>query len=177
MNWFVKRVWIALCITTAIAASAQTLTTLATLQYRNGTNPEAALTQGRDGNLYGTLTNSGAYGAGVVFKINPTGEVTVLHHFCAEANCADGAEPYAGLIDASDGNFYGTTVAGGTGHCDNGVIPGCGTVFRITPHGELTTLYNICTLQSCMDGAQPFGARSSTAQHASAARITEARYS
>jgi uncharacterized repeat protein (TIGR03803 family) len=86
MNWFVKRVWIALCITTAIAASAQTLTTLATLQYRNGTNPEAALTQGRDGNLYGTLTNSGAYGAGVVFKINPTGEVTVLHHFCAEAN-------------------------------------------------------------------------------------------
>jgi len=159
MNRLVKWAWIAWCATTAISTAAQQLTTLATFIYRDGTYPEAAMTQGSDGNLYGTLTSSRPYGGGTIFKINPTtGELTVLHRFCTKPNCPDGAEPYAGLVEASDGNFYGTTFAGGSGHCNNGVIPGCGTVFRMTPQGKLTTLYSICTLQDCLDGAQPIGA-------------------
>ena len=59
-------------------------------------------------------------------------------------NGSDGAYPYAGLVQGSDGNFYGTTGGGGTN--------GAGTVFRITSGGSLTTLYNFCG----GDGANPY---------------------
>jgi len=55
---------------------------------------------------------------------------TTLHSF----DITDGADPYAGLVQATDGNFYGTTIAGGA--------HGGGTVFKITPSGTLTTLHS-----------------------------------
>ena len=72
-----------------------------------------SLVQGVDGNLYGTTVSGGANGRGTVFKITPAGNLSTLYSFCAQSGCADGANPYAGLIQATDGNFYGTTFAGG----------------------------------------------------------------
>jgi uncharacterized repeat protein (TIGR03803 family) len=76
-------------------------------------------------------------GCGTVFKITPSGKLTTLYSFCTQTNCSDGLAPGAGLVQATDGNFYGTTVLGGA----NSVCPnsnGCGTVFKNTPAGELT---------------------------------------
>jgi uncharacterized repeat protein (TIGR03803 family) len=71
----------------------------------------------------------------------------VLHSF----DGPDGAYPNAGLVQASDGNFYGTTSEGGaSGNCSGG----CGTVFKITPNGTLTTLHSF----GGSDGAGPYGA-------------------
>jgi uncharacterized repeat protein (TIGR03803 family) len=88
--------------------------------------------EGRDGNLYGTTSFGGgnpAYG-GTVFKISLTGTLTTLHSF----DGSDGSGAEAGLIQANDGNFYGTTSGFGGSNL--------GTVFRITPSGELTVLHN-----------------------------------
>jgi uncharacterized repeat protein (TIGR03803 family) len=66
----------------------------------------------------------------------------------------DGGTPFAGLIQGTDGNFYGTTYFGGTSSpCL--VMYGCGTVFKITPSGMLTTLYNFCAQSNCTDGEEP----------------------
>ena len=56
--------------------------------------------------------------------------------------------PIAGLLQATDGNLYGTT--GGT--CSSN---GCGTIFKITPSGTLTTLYTFCSQSGCPDGDDP----------------------
>ncbi len=66
---------------------------------------------------------------------SPAQTLTTLYSFCSQRSCADGRAPYAGVIQASDGNFYGTTAGGGV-HGD------FGTVFKITPSGTLTTLYS-----------------------------------
>jgi uncharacterized repeat protein (TIGR03803 family) len=116
----------------------------------DGEQPAAGLVEGNDGNFYGTTPAAGAnITGGTVFKITPNGTLTTLHSFCAQVNCQDGASPYGVLIQATDGNFYGTTVSGGT-HGD-------GTVFKITPSGMLTTLYNFCSQggESCTDGYFP----------------------
>lgn len=107
-----------------------TLTTLHSFNYRDGANPYDALVQGTDGNYYGTTEAGGAHGLGIVFKITPQGTLTVLHSF----NSSDGSEPEAGLIQGSDGNFYGTTYNGGSSGS-------YGTVFKISPTGVLTTLH------------------------------------
>ena len=108
----------------------------------------AGLVQGADGDLYGTTEKGGSQGWGTVFKINPSGTLTTLHSFCSKSGCADGAEPLAGLVQATDGNLYGTTYYGGTN-------PKSGTMFQVTPAGKLTTLYNFCSLSGCADGRQP----------------------
>jgi uncharacterized repeat protein (TIGR03803 family) len=120
----------------------------------DGFNPDAALAQGRDGSFYGTTVLGGDNGFdGVVFKISPTGNFSVLHSFCSLFGCADGATPYSALVQATDGNFYGTTYYGGTNCIDFGGS-GCGTVFRITPTGTLTTIYNFCPAD-CSAGYLP----------------------
>jgi uncharacterized repeat protein (TIGR03803 family) len=81
------------------------------------------------GNLYGTTSMGGASGNGTVFKLTKNGKPTVLHSF---AGGADGANPYAGLVQDEKGNFYGTTYYGGAG-CQGNV---CGTVFKLTPKGK-----------------------------------------
>ncbi len=128
-----------------------TLTTLSSFDNypTDGANPRAGLIQSTDGNFYGTMDSGGAgqacdgggyVGCGMVFKITPTGTLTVLYSFCPQSGCTDGESPTA-LVQAADGNFYGTTAAGGANQaCNDGT--GCGTVFKLTPSGTLTTLHS-----------------------------------
>ncbi len=114
------------------------------------------LVQANNGTFYGTTTTGGAHlGGGTVFSITATGTFKTLYSFCAKSSCTDGSAPTASLIQASDGNLYGTTYNGGanTTSCDGG----CGTIFKITPTGTLTTVYNFCSLAECVDGYYPEG--------------------
>lgn len=109
-----------------------TLTTLYFFSGTAGVGPHAGLIQASDGNLYGTA-GGGAYGGGTVFQMTPSGTVTTLYSFCPQAGCADGTEPFGGLIQASDGALYGTTAAGGANLCTfAGFTGSCGTVFKLT---------------------------------------------
>jgi len=114
----------------------------------DGSDPTAALVQATDGNLYGTTLQGGAGNDGTVFKVTAGGALTTLYNFCSQSACTDGSSPYAVLIQATDGNFYGTTF-------EAGGVAGEGTVFKITPRGALTTLYSFCSQTACTDGAQP----------------------
>ena len=75
----------------------------------------AGLVQGSDGNFYGTTLGGGAHNFGTVFAITPGGTYSLIYSFCSlgGTNCTDGAYPYAGLIQASDGKLYGVTSQGG----------------------------------------------------------------
>ena len=127
---------------------AQTLTKLLDFNGADGDFPYlAGLIQGTDGNFYGTTDGGGVYEQGTVFKVTAGGTLTTLYTFCSQIYCTDGAAPEAGLVQATDGNFYGTTYSGGT--------YGQGTVFRITATGDLSTLYNFCSQSGCADGADP----------------------
>ena len=123
----------------------------------DGYYPFGGLVQGGDGAFYGTTsyggnTGCGSSGCGTIFKITAAGKLTTLYRFCSQANCTDGVSPASGLVHGSDGNFYGTTLAGGLE--DNCVVNnlGCGTIFKITPSGQFTTLYQFCSLTNCSDG-------------------------
>jgi uncharacterized repeat protein (TIGR03803 family) len=109
----------------------------------DGANPWAGLVQGRDGNFYGTTllggTNNGP--SGTVFKISASGALTTLYSFTGGD---DGASPRAGLVQTIDGDFYGTTQLGGASNC--------GTVFRISTNGMLTSLYSFT---GSNDGTSP----------------------
>jgi len=98
--------------------------------------------QAADGNLYGTTSSGGASGGGTVFRTTLGGGLTTLHAFTSGS---DGGNPYAGLVQATDGNFYGTAGSGGAS--------GDGTVFKMLPNGMLTTLHSF----SGADGSQPLG--------------------
>jgi uncharacterized repeat protein (TIGR03803 family) len=144
-----------------------TLTTLHSFCSKNnahtncldGYTPLAALVQATNGDFYGTTQSGGANNAGTVFRIAPSGKLTTLYSFCSQSACADGAEggnAAQALIQATDGNLYGTTADGGaTGGGAN--TNGYGTIFKITPSGELTTLYAFCIEGGCLDGGQPLG--------------------
>ena len=97
----------------------------------DATAPSTALIQASDGNFYGTTPKGGANGLGTVFKVTPAGVETVLYSF---AGGSDGSAPLAALIQASDGNLYGTTASGGTSNQ--------GTVFKVTLAGAETVLYS-----------------------------------
>jgi uncharacterized repeat protein (TIGR03803 family) len=114
----------------------------------------SALVRATNGNFYGTTSNGGSPtdSAGTVFKITPGGTLTTLYTFCSQTNCTDGATPLAGLVQATDGDFYGTTSGGGA-NPDNPL--GGGTIFKITPSGTLTTLYSFCSQSGCADGDGP----------------------
>ncbi|MGA9724638.1 MAG: choice-of-anchor tandem repeat GloVer-containing protein [Candidatus Binatus sp.] len=125
-------------------------------------NGPVGLIEGSDGNFYGSTSGGGAYDDGTVFKLTPAGTLTTLYSFCSQGgasfhDCLDGAAPGA-LIEGSDGNFYGTTRAGGRFGIENSD----GTAFMITPSGALTTLYSFCSHENqnstdCLDGAGPDG--------------------
>lgn len=125
-----------------------TLTTIHNFSIPGGANPSGALVQGADGNLYGTAHYGGTNLSGTVFKASTAGTTSRLYNFCPLTGCADGQAPTDGLIQGTDGNFYGTTSVGGAhGH---------GTVFKMTPAGTLTTLYSFCAVApNCADGATP----------------------
>ena len=109
----------------------------------------AGLVQAADGNFYGTTFAGGAYGHGTVFKITPGGTETVLHAF--DTNGADESGPVTSLIQATDGNLYGTTLYGGVFPGPEGY--GAGTVFKITPSGTYTVLHRFAGNNS--EGAYP----------------------
>jgi len=135
-----------LCAETAIVSNAQSFTTLASFDLSDGSFPEASLVQGADGNLYGTTYFGGGNckssgGCGTVFKITPHGKLTRLYSFCNLALCADGNDPGASLLLATNGEFYSTTVSGGAANC--------GTLFKITAAGALATLHTFEISDGC----------------------------
>lgn len=141
----------ALCVAFATPASAQ-FKSIASFNSTNGADPEyGPLVQGRDGNYYGTTAGGGANGFGEIFKVNAGGTVNPIYSFCSQSHCADGENPAAGLVLGTDGNFYGTTLYGGD-VSDCGIPYGCGTIFKATPQGVLTTLY---TFTKSSPGAGP----------------------
>jgi uncharacterized repeat protein (TIGR03803 family) len=134
-----------LCAMLAIAASAQNYTDLADFNMTNGAHPYYVTPiLGADGNLYGTTSSGGAHNFGGVFKVTFSGTLTDVHDFAGAPN--DGGSPIAGLVLATDGNFYGTTSEGGSN--------GGGSVFRMTPDGTVTLLHSFAG----SDGVDPLAA-------------------
>jgi uncharacterized repeat protein (TIGR03803 family) len=137
-----RRIWIAAALLGLIFVSSVAFGQAFSVLYNFGTHsgdplsPQLSgiIAQGRDGNLYGTTPRGGSSpncdDCGTVFKITPTGNLTVLYSF----DGPHGAVATGGLTLAKDGNFWGTTAGGG----DFGV----GTAFKITPRGILTTLHS-----------------------------------
>lgn len=181
-----------------------TLTTLLTFNNANGNGPNGVVA-GTDGNFYGTTNYGGAHGGGTVFKITSAGKLTTLYSFCSSTGCTQSAYPIAGIVQGTDGNFYGTTAgtystkcplscgtffkitSGGTlttlhtfngtdGAIPHGVVQGtdgnfygstvdggssvicssgCGTIYKVTTAGTLTTLHSFCLVKGCTDGYYP----------------------
>jgi uncharacterized repeat protein (TIGR03803 family) len=140
-----------LAFTAASAHALQSTPTLQTLaNFAGGTQgatPSTPLIQASDGNFYGATLDGGGSsvcggsGCGTIFRVTPGGVFTTIHAFTGN----DGEEPSA-LLQATDGNFYGTTAYGGTSTY--------GTVFQLTPDGKLTTLHNF---SGANGGAAPNG--------------------
>jgi uncharacterized repeat protein (TIGR03803 family) len=130
------------------------LTTLHSFDNTDGSTIKH-LMQGSSGIFYGSTSNGGnlsecfGIGCGTLFKMTSAGTLTTLYDFCSKSGCDDGAVIYDALKQGPDGNYYGTTWAGGAG---NG-----GTIFKITPTGTLTTLYSFCVIYYpyCGDGSNP----------------------
>lgn len=113
-----------------------------------------ALVQAADGMFYGVTYQGGANSGGTVFEITPKGRLQTLYSFCAQTSCADGSYPN-GLIQATDGNLYGTASEGG-------LSGNWGTIFEISSSGALTTLHQFCSQSSCADGGEPAGLMQAT---------------
>jgi uncharacterized repeat protein (TIGR03803 family) len=134
------------------ATANGSLTAIHSFNYEEGANPASTLVQGADGNFYGTAQTGGTNGGwGTIFKITPAGILTPLFSF---AN-TNGAVPFAGLVQDSDGAFYGTTTVGGRSASASAVpifswpgqppfsgADGAGTVFKLAADGTFTSLYS-----------------------------------
>jgi uncharacterized repeat protein (TIGR03803 family) len=135
---------------------------------QDGADPEEPLLQGNDGDFYGTALfggdascNVSTYtGCGTVFKIDSAGDFTPLHSFTGGA---EGGVPFSSLIQAGDGDFYGTVTAGGDPSCsvtasgeNYPTYIGCGTVFKMDTSGNVNALYSFQGSPS--DGSNPFAA-------------------
>ncbi len=134
----------------AIPLGAQTFTLLHSFSGTDGSNPYAGLVQATNGKLVGTTSYGGTHTGGTIFTISTSGALTSLYSFCTLSSCADGTDPRGPVVQASNGNFYGTTSGGGP-------FSSPGTIFKITTSGTLTTLYTFCALSGCTDGESPFG--------------------
>jgi uncharacterized repeat protein (TIGR03803 family) len=119
------------------------LTVIYYFDVTHGYQPEGPLVQGSDGSFYGTANGGGTIGNGVIFKITSTGTLTVLHNVNA---ATDGSTTYGALVQATDGNFYGTTNAGGS--------LGSGTIFKISPISPYT--YTVVYNFDGTTGADPY---------------------
>jgi uncharacterized repeat protein (TIGR03803 family) len=118
----------------------------------DGASPWGSLVRDGEGNLYGTAFYGGVrscqapYGCGVVFRLDTTGKLKVLHKFTG----GDGANPTAGVALDDAGNLYGTTNRDGDRGCSEG---GCGTIFKLSPAGKEKLLH---TFTGKADGANPW---------------------
>ncbi len=115
---------------------------------QDGSLPRGPMVLALDGNFYGVTGYGGIARLGSIFKITPAGVLTTLYSFCSTTICDDGEDPYAGLVQARDGAFYGTAQGGTTSF---------GILFRFTPTGQFKTLYTFCVLAKCADGGAPYG--------------------
>jgi len=145
---------VALGLAATQSAQAQTFTVLHKFTGPpDGANPYAGLLRNAAGNLYSTTYEGGDgtgcenYGCGTVFRMDTSGEETVLYSFTGGT---DGGRPLANLIMDAAGNLYGTTSSGGTENCD----PSCGTVYELKKNGGLTVLHSFAGFQS--DGCEPY---------------------
>ncbi len=126
-----------------IEPSLRTFTLLHSFSGPDGKNPAAPLVLGSDGNLWGTTYFGGPDNSwGTVFKITPSGTLTMVFPFCNPTYC--GSNP-VGMVRGGDGKFYGVTSNGGRG---------AGTIFRLTP-SSYDILYNFCSFLGCIDGQNP----------------------
>ena len=98
--------------TTTVTLPAQTFKTLHNFDNTDAALPWATLVQGNDGNFYGTTQNGGntacTLGCGTIFEITSIGKVTTFNF-----DGTNGSQPFAGLVQAANGDFYGVTIAGG----------------------------------------------------------------
>jgi uncharacterized repeat protein (TIGR03803 family) len=113
------------------------LYTLHSFDYTDGQYPYGGLFQATDGDFWGTTELGGSQRFGTVFKMSPAGVLTTVYGL---GLAVDGANPYDGVVEATDGNFYGTTLYGGSNYD--------GTVFKLTPGGTLTSLYGFGSMHS-----------------------------
>ncbi len=127
----------------AMHAQAQNVTFLAEFNGTNGSDPNG-VTQGPDGNFYGTLLGGGAFNQGEIFRMTPSGEISAVYSF----NGTDGIDPEF-LLLGSDGSFYGINSYGGDS--------GGGMFFRVTTGGKFTQLHGFCAQTNCTDGQIPNG--------------------
>jgi len=118
----------------------------------DGQDPYASLVRDKEGNLYGTTVVGGSTRNGVAFKVDPSGEETVLYTFCSQTDCADGSNPQGGVIRDEAGNLYGTNSSGAY-RCSSDFPAGCGVVFKLDPSGKETVLYTF----TGKHGAAPLG--------------------
>jgi uncharacterized repeat protein (TIGR03803 family) len=146
-DWKAFSAFSALLFASVNFSSAQTFTSLASFNNKNGSYPQAPLVQGFDGNLYGTTDDGGLRKSGTIFKVSLSGALSTVHYFCSRTNCSDGQVPESGLVLGTTGNLFGVTSSGGTG-CSY-----CGTVFMVTPPGTLFTLHAF----DGSDGLNPLG--------------------
>jgi uncharacterized repeat protein (TIGR03803 family) len=134
------------CGTVYRVTAGGTFKTLYNFDGTHGCQPLAPLVLGNDGNFYGTtlvLTGVNNPNLGAIFKVTPAGAITLLHSF----DGTHGAESYAPLMQASNGNFYGSTVGGGQ--------YGNGVVFEVSPAGAFTDLHDF---DPNTEGGEPFSA-------------------
>jgi len=108
----------------------------------DGGGPVGSLVQGADGNFYGTTAGGGTYNLGTVYKMDSSGNVTTLYSFTGGA---DGTEPYAGLVQGTDGSFYGSALFGGAF--------GGGSLFKVDSSGNFTALHGF----TGTEGSRPLG--------------------
>jgi uncharacterized repeat protein (TIGR03803 family) len=128
-----------------------TLTTIHNFTGDDGAAPYGSLLLASNGDFYGTANGGGTSNSGTLFTITSGGVLTTLYNFCSKSGCADGQYPVGPIVQAADGNLYGTTHAGGNyAACSP---DGCGTVFKMTLSGKLTTLHTF----DSTDGAYPYG--------------------
>ena len=122
------------------------------------------LVQASNGNIFGVTPSGGnnqnpeGGTSGTLFRVSPSGASTNFYQFCGQSSCGDGFDPQGPLVQAPGGNFFGTTYFGGTGTGCEAVTQGqtgCGTAFKVTSAGTMTTLHTFCSQTNCPDGAFP----------------------